>query len=76
MEENEKTTLIRTKQNLLRNLEGINDAIESSILPLGDHMILDDVKDTVKALKDIKEILGSSENAAAKVAQKAIPGMM
>jgi len=68
MEECEKNVLIRTKQNLLRNLESINDAIESSILPLGDHMVLDDIKDTLKGVKCINELLGVVAKAPAKTA--------
>lgn len=78
MDENEKTTLIRTKLNLLRNLECVNDAIDSSVLPLGDHMVLDDIKDTLKGLKCIKELLGSAggETAVAKAAAKTMPGIV
>lgn len=78
MDEFEKNTLIRTKMNLLRNLESINDAIEASVLPLGDHMVLDDVKDTLKGLKCIKELLGhvGGETAVAKAAAKTMPGIV
>jgi len=78
MDENEKTTLIRTKLNLLHNLECVNDAIDSSVLPLGDHMVLDDIKDTLKGLKCIKELLGSAggETAVAKAAAKTMPGIV
>lgn len=78
MEESEKTLLIRTKLNLLRNLESINDAIEASVLPLGDHMVLDDIKDSLKGLKYIKELLGSAggETAVAKAPVKTMPGMV
>lgn len=78
MDENEKTTLIRTKLNLLRNLECVNDAIEASVLPLDDHMVLDDIKDTLKGLKCIKELLGPAggETAVAKAAAKTMPGIV
>lgn len=80
MDENEKNIIIRTKLNLLRNLESINDAIDSSVLPLGDHMVLDDIKDTVKSLKCIKELVGSAggETAVPKAPAKPspMPGMV
>ena len=76
MDEFEKTTLMRTKINVLRNLERINDAVESSELPLQDHMVLDDIKDSVKILKTVKELFVSAGvDAAAKVAAKLMPGM-
>lgn len=71
MDEFEKTTLMRTKNNVLKNLERINDAVESSVLPLNDHMVLDDIKDSVKILKCLKE-LGAAD--AVKAAAK-VPGM-
>ena len=74
MDEFEKTTLLRTKQNVLCNLERINNAVENSELPLNDHMVLDDIKDSVKILKCLKE-LGVGAGDAAKAAAKAIPGM-
>lgn len=74
MDEFEKTTLMRTKQNVLCNLERINDAVEGSVLPLNDHMVLDDIKDSVKILKCLKE-LGVCTGDASKAAAKAIPGM-
>lgn len=74
MDEFEKTTLLRTKQNVLCNLERINNAVENSELPLNDHMVLDDIKDSVKILKCLKE-LGVGAVDAAKAAAKAIPGM-
>lgn len=75
MDENEKNILIRTKLNLLHNLDCINDAVESSVLPLGDHMVIDDVKDTLKGLKCIKELIGSAggETAVPKAAAKPAP---
>ena len=62
MEEKEKNTLLRTKWNILRNLDAINDCIDASGLPIQDHMVLDDIKDSLKGLKYIKDLVG---NAAA-----------
>lgn len=75
MDEFEKNTLARTKQNVLCNLERINDAVENSELPLNDRMVLDDIKDSVKILKCLKELGVGGESMAAK-ASKTIPGMV
>lgn len=56
MDEFEKTVLIRTKENVLRNLDRINDAVDSSEFPLQDHMVLDDIKDSVKILRILGEL--------------------
>lgn len=58
MDEFEKTTLMRTKQNLLRNLSRINDAVDASEFPLQDHAVLDDIKNSVKSLVKINGLLG------------------
>ena len=74
MDEFEKITLARTKQNVLRNLERINDAIDCSELPLQDHMVLDDIKDSVKILKCLKELGAGAVDTVAKAAVK-VPGV-
>ena len=75
MDEFEKTTLARTKHNVLCNLDRINNAVENSELPLQDHMVLDDIKDSVKILKDLKELAVGGDSTAVK-ASKTIPGMV
>ena len=76
MDEFEKITLARTKQNVLCNLERINNVIEGSELPLNDHMVLDDIKDSVKILKYLKELGACGGETVAAKASKAIPGMV
>ena len=72
MDEFEKTTLLRTKHNLLKNLDRINDAMESSVMPIQDHMVLDDVKDSLKGLKYIHDVLGDGKNDTAKTVSSVI----
>lgn len=58
MEEQEKKTLARTKSNMLKNLDAINDYVEANGFPVGDHMVLDDIKDSVKVIRCIDELFG------------------
>lgn len=60
MEESEKNTLVKTKWLLLRNLDAINECVEANGLPIDDHMILDDIKDSIKSLKYIREMVGNA----------------
>lgn len=73
MEDHEQKTLSRTKENLLKNLDKINDFVEANGFPIEDHMILDDIKDSVKSLVGIKECMGETGNAA-KVHPVAVTG--
>ena len=57
MDESEKNTLMKTKWMLLRNLDCINEYVDANGLPIDDHMVLDDIKDSLKGLKYIKEIM-------------------
>ena len=75
MDEFEKTTLLRTKHNVLKNLDRINDAIESSETPIQDHMVLDDIKDSLKSLKCVRDILCTVPDAT-KTVPKTVPGMV
>lgn len=76
MDEFEKTTLLRTKHNLLKNLDRINDAVESSVMPIQDHMVLDDVKDSLKGLKYIHDVLGDGKTDAAKAVAKTVSSVL
>lgn len=76
MDEFEKTTLLRTKHNLLKNLDRINDAVESSVMPIQDHMVLDDVKDSLKSLKCIHDVLGDCKTDAAKAVAKTVSSVL
>ena len=57
MEESEKNTIVKTKWTLLRNLDCINEFVDANGLPIDDHMILDDIKDSLKSLRCIKELM-------------------
>lgn len=75
MDESEKNTLMRTKSNLIKNLDKLNDFVEANGFPIEDHMILDDIKDSVKSLRCIKELMeGNGE--AAKMAVRTVPAMV
>lgn len=73
MDEFERNVLLRTKRNLLENLDRINDAVESSTMPIQDHMVLDDVKDSLKGLKCIRETLGDVKAETVKTVVKTAP---
>ena len=73
MAEFERNVLLRTKRNLLENLDRINDAVESSTMPIQDHMVLDDVKDSLKGLKYIRETLGDVKAETVKAVVKTAP---
>lgn len=61
MEDKEKETLLRTKRNVLDNLDSINDVVEANGFPIADHMILDDIKDSIKILRGVREIVGDAD---------------
>ena len=64
MDETEKQTLMRTKWNLLRNLDHINDVVEAKGFPINNHMILEDLKNSLKGLKYIKDIVAPASGEA------------
>lgn len=78
MTERMKTVLERTENTLCRHLEDLNDQIEKDGGRIKDHMSLDGIKDSVKTLRCIKELLGSAggETAVAKAAAKTMPGIV
>lgn len=61
MTDKEKETLLRTKRNVLDNLDSINDVVEANGFPIDDHMILDDIKDSIKILRGVREIVGDAD---------------
>lgn len=68
--------LKRTENTLCSHLVDLNDQVELEG-HIKDPMVLDGIKDSVKSLKCIKELLGgNSETAAAKIASKLAPGVM
>ena len=57
IDERMKEALERTKKTLCRHLEDLNDQVDQDGGRIKDHMVLDGLKDCVKALKDIKKIM-------------------
>ena len=72
-----KAVLERTEKTLCRHLEDLNDQVEQDGGRIKDHMVLDGIKDSVKSLHCIKELMaeGNGETAS-KTAVKTIPGMV
>lgn len=77
MDERMKEALERTQKTLCRHLEDLNDQVEQDGGRIKDHMVLDGIKDSVKSLRCIKELMaeGNGETAA-KTAVKTISGMV
>jgi hypothetical protein len=57
-----KEALERTKKHLVRHLEDLNDEIDQADGRIKDHMVLDGLKDCVKTLCRIKELMGGAES--------------
>lgn len=57
-----KEALCRTKKHLVRHLEDLNDEIDQADGRIKDHMVLDGLKDCVKTLCRIKELMGGAES--------------
>lgn len=62
MEERMKEALKRTREHLVRHLEDLNDEIDQADGRIGDHMVVDGLKDCVKTLRCIGEIMGKGGN--------------
>ena len=75
MNERMKKVLDRTEETLCRHLEDLNDQVEQDDGRIRDHMVLDGIKDSVKSLRCIKELMAEGDGAAAKTA-KIMPGMV
>ena len=62
-----KEALMRTQEHLVRHLEDLNDQSDGDGERIKDHMVVDGLKDSVKTLRCLHEMLGegSSESAAA-----------
>lgn len=64
-----KQLMERTEANLMRHLEDLNDEIDRHGGHIMDHMVLDGIKDVMKSLKCLTEIMKSNgTTVAAKVA--------
>lgn len=77
MDERMKEALERTQKTLCRHLEDLNDQVDQDGGRIKDHMVLDGIKDSVKSLRCIKELMaeGNGETVT-KTAVKTIPGMV
>lgn len=62
MDAHMKEALCRTKKHLVRHLEDLNDEIDRDDGRIKDHMVVDGLKDCVKTLCRIKELLGGAES--------------
>lgn len=61
-EERMMVALERTRKHLVRHLEDLNDEIDNADGRIKDHMVVDGLKDSVKTLRCIKELMGEGES--------------
>lgn len=72
-----KAVLERTEKTLCRHLEDLNDQVDQDGGRIKDHMVLDGIKDSVKSLCCIKELMTEGAEApTAKTAAKTAPGVV
>ena len=71
-----KAVLERTEKTLCRHLEDLNDQVDQDGGRIKDHMVLDGIKDVLKSVRCLKEIMPSNGEARASKAAKTIPGMV
>lgn len=71
-----KAVLERTEKTLCRHLEDLNDQVDQDGGRIKDHMVLDGIKDVLKCVRCLKEIMPSNGESMAAKASKTIPGMV
>ena len=71
-----KAVLERTEKTLCRHLEDLNDQVDQDGGRIKDHMVLDGIKDVLKSVRCLKEIMQSNGESMAAKASKTIPGMV
>ena len=72
MNERMKKVLERTEETLCRHLEDLNDMVDVDGGRIKDHMTLDGIKDCVKSLKNLSEVMkGNGSATAAKASASA-----
>lgn len=77
MNERMKEALERTQKTLCRHLEDLNDQVEQDGGRIKDHMVLDGIKDSVKSLHCIKELVAEdTDSMTAKTAAKTVPSVV
>lgn len=57
MTERMKKVLERTEETLCRHLEDLNDMVDVDGGRIKDHMTLDGIKDCMKSLKNLSEVM-------------------
>lgn len=63
MDERTKQALKRTWKHLVRHLEDLNDEIDQDDGRIKDHMALDSLKDCVKTMRCIKDLMAEDKAA-------------
>lgn len=72
MNERMKKVLERTEETLCRHLEDLNDMVDVDGGRIKDHMTLDGIKDCIKSVKCLQEIMkGNGSATAAKASASA-----
>lgn len=72
MNERMKKVLERTEETLCRHLEDLNDMVDVDGGRIKDHMTLDVIKDCIKSVKCLQEIMkGNGSATAAKASASA-----
>lgn len=72
MNERMKKVLERTEETLCRHLEDLNDMVDVDGGRIKDHMTLDGIKDCIKSLKNLSEVMkGNGSATAAKASASA-----
>jgi hypothetical protein len=64
MTERMKKVLERTEETLCRHLEDLNDMVDVDGGRIKDHMTLDGIKDCLKSLKNLSEVMKGNGVAA------------
>lgn len=65
MTERMKKVLERTEETLCRHLEDLNDMVDVDNGRIKDHMTLDGIKDCLKSLKNLSEVMKGNGSASA-----------
>ena len=76
MNDRMKAVLERTEKTLCRHLEDLNDQVDQDGGRIKDHMVLDGIKDVLKSVWCLKEIMPGNGELMATKASKTIPGMV
>lgn len=70
-----KAVLERTEKTLCRHLEDLNDQVDQDGGRIKDHMVLDGIKDVLKSVRCLTEIMPvNGDTVAVKAAPKTATG--